>query len=388
MKVLYYTSPFFLDTAIEVINILKNHVDLHVLIEITPQSKVSNILEVDNLFSKHSIIGISELLKNQNQKSFKSYFDGCKSANFIIHTHKSGFSFSTVMVSYKVWKYIKKIQPDIIHLEAMSLRSLGIVPFLFSRKKFFLTIHDGIPHIGERDWKNSLPRFLYLKIPYLKSYFFYSKFTRTQFEQYYKKDKYPKFVLTMHPCTFFKTYLKNNIPKRKNILFFGRLSSYKGIDVLLKAIPLVLNEFNTELFVIAGQSTSSYNLDLTVLKKYESHILLLNRHIPNEELVALIQSAKFIVCPYLEATQSGVLMASYALNTPVIATNTGAFQEYIDHNITGILVPVNNPAKLAEAIKLALRNKFYLTMEESIANKNITNIWERNTDVFLKAYLY
>jgi glycosyltransferase involved in cell wall biosynthesis len=387
MTVLYYTSPSYLDTAIELINVLKKHVDLHVLIEIAPRSKVRNILEVDNLITTQSIIGISELLKKENYKYLEPYFDGCKSANFIVHTHESGSSFSTIKISYIAWKYIKIIRPDIIHIEAMSLRSLGLVPFIFSSKKIFITVHDGIPHSGERNWKESLPRFLYLKIPYSKGYFFYSKFSKIQFEQYYKKDKYPKFVMRMYPSTYFKMYIKENLPERKHILFFGRLSTYKGIDVFLKAIPLVLNEFKSELFVIAGRSIPGYNLDINICEKHKNHITVLNRYIPNEELVNLIQASKFVVCPYLDATQSGVLMTSYALNTPVIASSVGAFPEYIEQNVTGILVPVNDPAKLADAIKLTLQNNFYETMEESISRKNKTNMWTNNKDIILNAYL-
>jgi glycosyltransferase involved in cell wall biosynthesis len=387
MIVLYYTSPAFLDIAIEVINILKRSVDLHVLIEITPGSKVSNILEVDNLPNTQSIISISELIKKEKYKYLEPYFEGCASANFIVHTHESGASFSTINISYKVWKYIKGIRPDIIHLETMSLRSLGLVPFLFSSKKIFITIHDVIPHSSKRDWKISLPRLLYLNIPYSKSYFFYSKFSKIQFEERYKKAKYRKYLLKMYPYSYYRGYIKKEISYKKHILLFGSLSPYKGIDVLLRAMPSVFEKFPDEYLVIAGRSNDDNILNGKILEKFKTQITVLNRYIPNEELVTLVQESKFVVCPYLDATQSGVLMTSYALNTPVIATSIGAFPEYIEQNVTGMLVPVNDPAKLAEAIKLALQNNFYETMEESILNKNKKNMWTNNVDIILNAYL-
>ena len=384
---MYYTSPAFLDIAIEVINVLKRHVDLHVLIEITPRSKISNIIKVDNLPASQSIIGISELVKKENYKYLESYFDGCASANFIVHTHESGSSFSTIKISYIVWKYIKRIRPDIIHIEAMSLRSLGLVPFLFSRKKIFITIHDVIPHSSKRDWKISLPRLLYLKIPYSKSYFFYSKFSKIQFEELYKKVKYRKYLLKMYPYSYYRGYIKKGIFQKKHILLFGSLSAYKGIDILLCAMPSVFEEFPNEFLVIAGHSKDDSIFNKEILEKFKNQITVLNRYIPNEELVTLIQESKFVICPYLDATQSGVLMTSYAINTPVIATNIGAFPEYIEQNVTGMLVPVNDPVKLADAIKLALQNNFYETMEESISNKNKKNMWTNNKDIILNAYL-
>jgi glycosyltransferase involved in cell wall biosynthesis len=343
MKVIYYTSTAFMDIALEVINILKKYVELHVLIEITPGSKIKNILEVRNLPENQSIIGIAEIMDKENYTYLEQYFEGCASANFIVHTHQSGSSLSTLKTSYKTWKYIRGIHPDIIHLEAMSLRSLGLVPFLFSKIKIFITIHDVIPHSSKRDWKISLPRLMYLKIPYRKTYFFYSEFSKNQFEQYYKNDKHPKFVKRMYPYTFYKKYVKEQIPDKKHILFFGQVSRYKGIETLLQAMPSVLQIFPDESLVIAGRSNDDTILNEEILEKFKNRITVLNRYIPNEELVNLIQESKFVVCPYLDATQSGVLMTSYALDIPVVATNVGAFPEYIEQNVTGLLVPVNDP---------------------------------------------
>lgn len=65
MKVLFYTATPFLDIAIKVINVLNKNDDFHVLIEITLQSKLSNIFKVDNLLNLQSIIAISDTLKKE-----------------------------------------------------------------------------------------------------------------------------------------------------------------------------------------------------------------------------------------------------------------------------------------------------------------------------------
>lgn len=385
MKVLYYTATSFQDIAIEKINILKKDVDLHVLMEVTPGN--SNRVDINKLPDNQAIISFSELLSVENYKYLETYLRGCASSNFIVHKSKTGFSFSTIKVSYKAWLYIKKLKPDIIHLEVTSLRSLGLIPFLFSNKKIFITMHDPIPHLGENNWKISLPRFLFLKLPYTKSYFFYSEFSKIQFEQYFKKDTHPKFLMHLYPYTYYTKFAKEKIKDKTHILFFGSISQYKGIDVLLKAMPSVFEQFPNETLIIAGRSKDGFNLDQNIIEKYKKRIEILNRYIPNGELVTLIQESKFVVCPYLDATQSGVLMTAYALNKPVIATNVGAFPEYIENNVTGMLVPVNDPAKLADAIKLALNNNFYEIMEESISNKNKINTWANNKEIILNAYL-
>lgn len=386
MKVLYYTSPAFLDIAVEVINILKQHVELHVLIELTPGSKISNILEVDSLPTSPIIKSISEIIKKEDFKYLEPYFNGCASADFIIHPNKYGYSFSTIKASYELWLFIKRIAPDIIHLEAMSLRSLGIVPHLFSKKKVFITIHDVIPHSSKKNWKISAPRFLYLNIPYSKCYFFYSQFSLAQFEKRYKNSKYRKYTLKMRPYSFYKGFAKTEILHDNYILFFGSLSSYKGIKILISAMALVLKEFPNENLVIAGTSKEDNLFNEENLQQIKSRITVLNRYIPSNELTNLIRKSKFVVCPYLEATQSGVLMTSYALNKPVVASSVGAFPEYIEENVTGILVPANDKLKLADKIILALKDNFYETMEENISIKNKTQSWSDNLDIILKAY--
>lgn len=384
MTVLYYTSTSFLDIAIEVINILKKDVDLHVLIEITPGSKIGNIININKLPENQSFIKPSALLSKEDYKYLDPYFKGCASISFIVYKEKVGFS--SVKLFYKAWYYIKKINPDIILMEELSLRRLILLPFLFFIKKFFIIIHDSKPHSGEKNLKALLPRFLFLSLPFSKKYFFYSEFSKNQFESHYKKDRNQKFVLKMSPYYFYKIYLKKNFAERKHILFFGRFSLYKGIEVLLKAVPLVLEESPSEVFVIAGKSVSGYNFNEAFCDKYKNHISILNRYIPNEELVSLIQKSKFVVCPYLDASQSGVLMTAFALNTPVIATNVGAFPEYIEHNVTGMLVPVNDPNKLSEAIIFALTDNFYKTLADNISVRNSTDLWKHNKTILLNAF--
>jgi glycosyltransferase involved in cell wall biosynthesis len=112
-----------------------------------------------------------------------------------------------------------------------------------------------------------------------------------------------------------------------------------------------------------------------------------NRYITNEELVDLISQAKFIVCPYKDATQSGVLMTAFALRTPVIASAIGAFPEYIDDNKTGMLVPVNDAEKLAEKMLAALEDNFYEVMEAAIVENERNHSWSlANKTTLLQAY--
>ena len=384
MTVVYYMQVCFLDVTIELVNVLKKHVQLHVLIELTPHGKNMTVLEIDNIPEGRTLVKPEEVLTKRSYEHLKPYFEGVASIHFVIHPHRTGFSYSTLQASGKVWRYIKQFKPDIIHFETFGLRAIGMLPYLRSVKNVCISIHDPVPHSGENTWKVHLPRTFFFNMPVKKKYLFYSKFARTQFEEHYKKLKDGKMVLQMSPYSFLKNLVNEDDGAKKHILFFGRLSPYKGIDDLLQAMPEVYKEFPDERLVIAGKGYPGFEIDKSVMEKFKNNIALIDRHIPNDELATLIKGAKFIVCPYKDATQSGVLMTAFGLNTPVIATNVGSFPEFINDNVNGLLVPPNDPAKLAEGIRFALRNERYKMWTLGIGDTE--EMWARNTEILLDAY--
>lgn len=384
MTVVYYMQVCFMDVAIELINMLKKHVDLHVLIEITPHGKNMTILEVEDIPQNKTLVHPSEMLSEKSYRYMQSYFKDVASVHFVVHPHKSGFSYSTLQTNFRVWKYIKQFKPDIIHFETVGLRAIGMLPFLRRFRNVCITIHDPVPHTGENSWKITLPRVIFFNMPFNKRFLFYSKFAKEQFEQHYKKIGTPKQVLQMSPYSYLRQLVGEKQSPRKHILFFGRLSPYKGVDKLLEAMPSVLKEFPNEHLVIAGKKNSDFELNQNILRNYGNNITLIDKHIPNEELVELIQGAKFIVCPYTDATQSGVLMTAFGLQTPVIATKVGSFPEFIDNDVNGLLVFSTDD--LSERIRYGLRNDRYCEWEQNIAASNAEDQWSRNKEILLEAY--
>jgi glycosyltransferase involved in cell wall biosynthesis len=388
MTVVYYMQVAFLDVSIELINVLKKHVQLHVLIELTPHGKNMTILEIDHFPEGKTLVKPEEILTKKSYQNLKSYFTGAASVHFVIHPHKTGLSYSTLQASFNVWKYIRQFRPDIIHFETFSLRAIGMLLFLKAFKNVCITIHDPVPHTGEDSWKISLPRTFFFNMPIKKNYLFYSHFAKKQFEQHYKKRKQQKMVLQMSPYGYLQKLVtgEDEQTRKKHILFFGRLSQYKGIDDLLQAMPEVFREFPNEQLIIAGKRVPGFDLNENMLKTYKDNITLIEKHIPNDELATLIQQAKFIVCPYKDATQSGVLMTAFGLKTPVIATNVGSFPEFIKDDVNGLLVPPSDPEKLADGIRFALRNDHYKELAQNINNNEVEDLWDRNTEILLHAY--
>jgi glycosyltransferase involved in cell wall biosynthesis len=140
----------------------------------------------------------------------------------------------------------------------------------------------------------------------------------------------------------------------KQILFFGRIWKYKGLEHLIRAQPLITAAVPDAKIVIAGEGEDFE--PYRRLMDRPDRFIVHNRYIPGPERDQLFRSASVVVLPYIEATQSGVVPLAYAFGKPVVATNTGALSEAVDDGITGRLVPPANPVALAAAVVDLLRN--------------------------------
>lgn len=135
------------------------------------------------------------------------------------------------------------------------------------------------------------------------------------------------------------------------LLFFGFVRPYKGLDVLLEALPLVLAQQPVHLLV-AGEFWQGTTVYAEQIERWglRPHVTLLNRYLPDEELIAYIKRAAVAILPYRTATQSAVIQVALGHGCPVITTDVGGLAEAVQNGVTGLVVPPENPALLAEAI--------------------------------------
>jgi glycosyltransferase involved in cell wall biosynthesis len=134
------------------------------------------------------------------------------------------------------------------------------------------------------------------------------------------------------------------LPQRPALLFFGRISHYKGLDVLLDAMP-ALWERDPELrLTVAGHGEMP---DHPLLA--DPRIEVRFEHVPEEALPGLFAAATCLVLPYRQASQSGVGSLAREHGRPVVATRVGGLPELITPE-WGRLVAPEDPAALAAAI--------------------------------------
>ena len=149
------------------------------------------------------------------------------------------------------------------------------------------------------------------------------------------------------------TALKNlNLPPdQRYILFFGFIRDYKGLDLLIKAMPKVHASDKAIKLIIAGEFYSNEQdyLDLIQQHHLDDTIHLHTHFIPNDQVNNYFCAADLIVQPYKTATQSGISQIAYHFEKPMVVTNVGGLPEIVAHGEVGYVVhPDSN--QIAEAI--------------------------------------
>ena len=160
--------------------------------------------------------------------------------------------------------------------------------------------------------------------------------------------------------------------QKGEILLFGKIAPYKGIEQFIQAIELVHNMIPYVKGVIAGAGDfASYK---KLINKKDLFIVE-NRFVPDREVSEFFSRASIIVMPYTKGSQSGIISIAASFKKPVVATNVGHFSEMIIDGETGILVEPNNPKALAEAIEK-------LILDDNLRHKMGENAYKYMNDNF------
>ncbi len=292
-----------------------------------------------------------------------------------------------LIVSYiTIRKNVYMFKPDVIHVQVQGLFLCYLLPIL-KRYPLVATFHDIVPHPGEEKLLHKITLFCFRKNAdkilvhgnNLKSLMI------DLFDM--KPDKIYSIPIGEHEVAPFKQYERGDINEDvNNVLFFGRIRKYKGLEYLIRAEPLITQELPNTKFVIAGAGE-----DLDYYKGMMSNpdnFICYHYHIPYKQGAELIQRSSIIVLPYIEASQSGVIPTAYGFNKPVIVTDVGSLSEIVDDGETGLVIPPKDVEKLAESIIYLLKNdEIRRKMGEAGYRKLKTDLsWDVISETIFQAY--
>ena len=133
-----------------------------------------------------------------------------------------------------------------------------------------------------------------------------------------------------------------------SLLGVGRLERQKGFDVALEAMKHVAGVVPSAHLAIAGEGSQRPLLE-ELIRAYglEEAVSLLGRR---ENVDALMRDADILVHPARWEGFGLVLLEAMRAGLPIIATHVGAIPEVVAEEQTGLLVPSDDPRRLAAAI--------------------------------------
>ena len=131
-------------------------------------------------------------------------------------------------------------------------------------------------------------------------------------------------------------------PPSPSVLLFGRLEQYKGVEVLVSAMPLVWERRPEVRLVVAGAGPAAR------LVPSDPRISLKARYISENEVGTLLAGASLVALPYTQASQSGVGLLALAAGVPVVVSDLGALPELACD--PSFVAEAGNPQALADTI--------------------------------------
>jgi len=186
---------------------------------------------------------------------------------------------------------------------------------------------------------------------------------------------------------------------RQVILTFGLLGPKKGIEVVIEAIALIIQEFPHLLYIVVGATHPEVKRRLgeeyrEFLKKLvrekglTENVVFYNRFVSLEHLIGFLQATDIYVAPYLSEEQivSGTLAYAVACGKAVISTPSWYAEELLSNN-RGKLVPFGDPNDLASQLTELLNDEIQLnSLQKRAYQFGRQMIWPKVAHAYIEAF--
>lgn len=286
---------------------------------------------------------------------------------------------------YQIRKELEKYEVKAIYCPMCTFWTYA-VNRLFPAAKKYVVCHDPVLHTGEvyalayklcgvdRSYQTADEILVHSK-----------RFIRYAERRYHKTGHVHYMPLGRH--SFYnqirkKQRLVRYEKDKTNFVFFGRISKYKGLDILAQAYQRVSSQCEDVTLTVIGEGDfRPYQKQYQVLP----HVRVINRWVENCEVESIFQGENLIaVFPYTDATQSGALLVAMECGVPVIASDAGGLAGQIEHGVTGLLAATGDSKNFAKRM-MELKNdrELYQKIRANISKKLQDMEWPALADRLL-----
>ena len=340
---------------------------------------VSNGVEVSLILSDH-IENKNDWLESKDLFS-KIYF---------VDTHISKKDFLSKTIKFivsgrrKIKKFFKGESFDFL-INTMGNYWDPFIPSLIRAKEIVTYIHDPIPHSGTKWWIKLIRNKRYKQADQIIVH------TKSFIPIVHQLYGFPVNKIHFVPHGRLQRYnavRKNNqivdsfYVGRTNFIFFGYIQKYKGLHVLSSAYSIIYKKHKNVTLTIAGNGDfSDYKNEFDALE----NVRVINRRILDEEIGDLFSVPNGVsVLPYIDATQSGVIVTAMEFLTPILATDTGGLKEQLDDGKIGLMCKPNDPIAFANLMDKIIENTDEFAKQKQLMEEYLPSL---NSDKIAKLLL-
>jgi len=288
-----------------------------------------------------------------------------KIQNFLINRSHSWFSIQLFFVNPGMYFQMNKQNFDVIHtIGIRSFQSL-VAAFIAKKKRIPLVISDQGGLTTHPDLTSSLTKkfLIALQKPFIK--YVINSATKIIVPNDYEKKIFLEFcdeskikvvqnginldILTSKSLNFKKKYDINS----DFILFLGRFSKIKGLDILLESINILKDKIDTSKiqFIIMGVDFGFESEMLNMITKFKlENMIKVIKNPPREDVIQAYRESKFLVYPSRWELSPLTPLEGFAFKKTTISTTAHGIPHTISDNQNCILVEPDNPNLLSESI--------------------------------------
>ena len=391
MKVAYISNLPFADADFPLVREMQRQgVDVYFFIYVSVYSHRATLVDIPEVYRKQ---GIFPATVYEEFKAYEGYMDMSKV--FVVNSlHQSDFHPANIRTMLSLVSKIKKLGVDAVNITWPPRRNKMLLYLL--RKKLVFTLHDPFPHSAKNNREFEFCRKLAFRwIPKI------ILLNDAQTEKFCEVYKFPRnrlfhARLGKYDCINYLSEkssstqenlagLPESLRGQKYILFFGLIAPYKGVEFLLQAFGKLQQKHTDIKLLVAGSGKLYFDESLY---RGNANVVLVNRYVPLAQLADLLKNALFTVCPYKDATQSGVVQTAFSMGTPIVATDVGNFAKAIENGKSGVIVPPCDADALAEAMSDLVEHPEKLeSFRKYIAGEWLErNGWEEVVTQYLNCY--
>jgi glycosyltransferase involved in cell wall biosynthesis len=288
--------------------------------------------------------------------------------------------------------FLQTLRPDIIHMHHImrfGVEAIRVIRTVLPQSKIVLTLHDFIP-ICHRDGQmvrtndnelceRATPSRCHQCFPEISASHFKLRehFIKTHLQQvdafvspsHFLAERYRAWGLPPEKIHVIENGTKPTIPAphrkiayrhpRNQFAFFGNISHYKGIDVLLDAVNILIKrnitQFHVNIHGTISMQNDAYRQEFTSTIKALGDNITFHGGYQSAHLPTLMRENDWVVMPSIWWENAPLVIAEARHHQrPVLCSNIGGMAEHVTHEGSGLHFQVGSAASLADAMHRAI----------------------------------